>query len=124
MTEAYVTVERRDGVALIRLDRPKMNALSAELLRQLAEAVDGLAANLPGAAVVWGGDRIFAAGADISEFKGPEEARVVGGMFRTALDKLAALPRLTIAAVNGYALGGGCELALACDFRVVADNAK
>jgi enoyl-CoA hydratase len=86
--------------------------------------VDGLAADLPGAVVVWGGERIFAAGADISEFKGPEEARVVGGMFRTALDKLAVLPRLTIAAVNGYALGGGCELALACDFRVLADNAK
>jgi enoyl-CoA hydratase len=125
MTEAYVTVEPRDdGVALIRLDRPKMNALSAELLRQLAEVVDGLAGDPPGAVVIWGGERIFAAGADISELKGPDEARVVGGMFRTALDKLAALPRLTIAAVNGYALGGGCELALACDFRVVADNAK
>ena len=119
-----MTVARHDGVALIRLDRPKMNALSSELLRQLADVVDGLAGDLPGAVVVWGGERIFAAGADISEFKGPEEARVVGGMFRTALDKLAALPRLTIAAVNGYALGGGCELAMACDFRVVADNAK
>jgi enoyl-CoA hydratase len=123
--DVFVTVERRDdGVALIRLDRPKMNALSTELLSQLASVVAELEADPPGAVVVWGGERIFAAGADIAEFKGTDEARVIGGKFRDALDALAALPRAVIAAVNGYALGGGCELALACDFRVAADNAK
>jgi enoyl-CoA hydratase len=123
--DVFVSVERRDdGVALIRLDRPKMNALSTELLSQLASVVAELEADPPGAVVVWGGERIFAAGADIAEFKGPDEARVIGGRFRDALDALAALPRAVIAAVNGYALGGGCELALACDFRVAADNAK
>jgi enoyl-CoA hydratase len=123
--DQFVTVERRDdGVALIRLDRPKMNALSTELLSQLASVVAELNEDLPGAVVVWGGERIFAAGADIAEFKGPDEARVIGGKFRDALDALAALPRAVIAAVNGYALGGGCELALACDFRVAAENAK
>jgi enoyl-CoA hydratase len=67
---------------------------------------------------------MFAAGADISEFGGPDEARVIGRQFRSALDTLAAIPRATIAAVTGYALGGGCELALACDFRVAAETAK
>jgi enoyl-CoA hydratase len=125
VTDAFVTVERRDdGVALVRLDRPKMNALSSALLAQLATAAGDLSADPPGAVVVWGGERIFAAGADIAEFDGPEEARRIGGAFRDALDGLAAVPRAVIAAVNGYALGGGCELALACDFRVCAENAK
>src|SRR5579884_4002755 len=67
--DRFVTVERRpDGVALLRLDRPKMNALSGALLAQLAEEADRLAADPPGAVVVWGGPRIFAAGADVSEF--------------------------------------------------------
>jgi enoyl-CoA hydratase/carnithine racemase len=123
--DVFVTVERRDdGVALIRLDRPKMNALSTELRLQLAGVVADLNDDPPGAVVVWGGERIFAAGADIAEFKGSDEARVIGGKFRDALDALAAFPRAVIAAVNGYALGGGCELALACDFRVAAENAK
>jgi enoyl-CoA hydratase/carnithine racemase len=121
----FVTIDRRDdGVALVRLDRPKMNALSTELLAELAEVARQLTIDPPGAVVVWGGERIFAAGAEISEFGGPDEAREIGGRFREALDRLAAIPRATIAAINGYALGGGCELALACDFRVVADDAK
>jgi enoyl-CoA hydratase len=121
----FVTLERRgDGVALVRLDRPKMNALSTELLAELAEVARQLTVDPSGAVVVWGGERIFAAGAEISEFGGPDEAREIGGRFREALDRLAAIPRATVAAVNGYALGGGCELALACDFRIVADDAK
>lgn len=121
----FVNVERGDdGVAVVRLDRPKMNALSQALLSELSDAAADLIANPPGAVVVWGGERIFAAGAEISEFSGPDEARVIGGKFRAALDAIAAIPRATIAAVNGYALGGGCELALACDFRVAAENTK
>jgi len=121
----FVTVDRRgDGVALVRLDRPKANALSIALLEELADVVRGLLRDPPGAVVVWGGERIFAAGADITEFGGPQEARRVGGHFRAALDELATVPRATIAAINGVALGGGCELALACDFRVAADNAR
>lgn len=121
----FVHVETGDdGVAVVRLDRPKMNALSGALLAELAAAAQALTADPPGAVVVWGGERIFAAGAEISEFAGSAQAATIAGSFRDALDALAAIPRATIAAVNGYALGGGCEVALACDFRVAADNAK
>ncbi len=125
MTEPYVSVERRtDGVAVVRLDRPKMNALSREVLSQLAAAASELAIDPPGAVVLWGGERVFAAGAEISELRGPAEAAEVTGSFHAALDAVAAIPRVTIAAIYGYALGGGCELALACDFRIAAENAK
>jgi len=120
-----VHVERRDdGVALVTLDNPKVNALSGELLRQLEAVAGDLTGTPPGAVVVTGGDRIFAAGADISEFGGPDEARAVGGGFRRALDAVAGIPRCVIAAISGFALGGGCELALACDLRIASDRAK
>ena len=125
MADQFVTLERRDdGVAVIRLDRPKANALSAAMLGQLEVIAGQLTDDLPGAVVVWGGDRIFAAGADVTEFGGPDEARVINQTFRRALDALVAIPRIVIAAVTGYALGGGCELACACDLRVVADTAR
>ncbi|HZA76805.1 MAG TPA: enoyl-CoA hydratase-related protein [Acidimicrobiales bacterium] len=120
-----VRVERRDdGVAVVTLDNPKVNALSAEVLGQLEAAAVDLTDAPPGAVVVTGGDRIFAAGADISEFGGPAEARQVSRNFRRALDALAAVPRCVIAAISGFALGGGCELALACDLRIASERAK
>jgi len=124
MTEVFVTLERRpDNVALIRLDRPKANALSGAVLGQLEAVATELQDDPPGAVVLWGGRRIFAAGADIVEL--PESgADAVGANFAGALGALAALPRITIAAVNGYALGGGLELALACDLRVCGENAR
>jgi len=129
-----VHVERRaDGVAILRLDNPKVNALSTELLRQLEVAAELLHSDPPGAVVVTGGDRIFAAGAEISEFRSTEdpeqvitraEAELIGQHFLRALNAVAAIPRATVAAISGYALGGGCELALACDFRIVSEKAK
>lgn len=120
----FVLLERQADIAVVQLNRPKMNALSRELLHQLRATAEDLSASPPGAVVVWGGERIFAAGADISEFGGPKEAAEITELFHAALDAVAAIPRPTIAAVTGYALGGGCELALACDFRVVAEEAK
>ncbi|MFS8584850.1 MAG: enoyl-CoA hydratase-related protein [Acidimicrobiia bacterium] len=120
-----VHLERRDdGVAVVRLDNPKVNALSTALLGQLEAVARSLTDDPPGAVVVTGGDRIFAAGADIGEFDGPEEGRAVGAAFLRALDAVAAIPRCVIAAVSGYALGGGCELALACDLRIASERAR
>jgi enoyl-CoA hydratase len=131
---SLVHVERRhDGVAVLRLDNPKVNALSVELLRQLESAAESLRAQPPGAVVVTGGDRIFAAGAEISEFRSSDdpsqvisraEAELLGQHFLRALNAVADIPRATIAAISGYALGGGCELALACDFRIASEKAK
>src|SRR5438270_6464777 len=105
MAPLLVQIERRDdGVAVLRLDNPKVNALSTELLRQLETAAFALTAEPPGAVVVTGGDRLFAAGADISEFGGPDEAKRIGDLFLRALGAVAEIPRATIAAVSGVAL--------------------
>ncbi|MCW2656294.1 MAG: Short chain enoyl-CoA hydratase [Jatrophihabitans sp.] len=115
------------GVATIRLDRPPMNAINTELQEQLRAAADRVAADpAVRAVVICGGEKVFAAGADVKEFAAQDHAY----MFRDAqrlsssFDALARIPKPVIAAVTGYALGGGCELALTADFRVSADNAK
>lgn len=122
--ESLVLVERlHDGVAVVTLNNPKVNALSRAVLDQLHRIALELTENPPGAVVVTGGERIFAAGADISEFGGASEASVIGETFHRALNAVAAIPRFVIAAVTGYALGGGCELALACDYRIAGEKA-
>jgi enoyl-CoA hydratase len=121
---ALVELERRpDGVAVVTLANGKVNALSRALLGELLDVARRLGDDPPGAVVVTGGDRIFAAGADIAEFGGPQEAAGITAGFHTALDAVAAIPRFVIAAVSGYALGGGCELALACDYRIASERA-
>ena len=123
MSEVVHLERNDDNVAIIRLDNPKVNALSMAVLDGVRLAALELAADPPGAVVVTGGERIFAAGADISEFAGPDEARVIGALFVEMTLAIESIPRMVIAAVAGVALGGGCELALACDLRIAADNA-
>jgi enoyl-CoA hydratase len=123
MSELVLLERRSDGVAVVTLNNPKVNALASGVLEQLHVVAQDLTANPPGAVVVTGGERIFAAGADISEFGGPDEAAPITERFHRALDAVAAIPRFVIAAVSGYALGGGCELALACDYRIAGDRA-
>jgi enoyl-CoA hydratase len=110
-------------VAVVTLNNPKVNALSQAVLARLRAVAEDLTANPPGAVVITGGERIFAAGADISEFGGTAEGERIGLGFHSALDAVAAIPRFVIAAVSGYALGGGCELALACDYRIAGEKA-
>ena len=126
MPEPLVLVESRpDGVTLLRLNRPPLNPLSTALLRELEEIADGLSADPSVKAVVLtGSEKAFAAGADVSEFTADGAAAVVSDGIRAGLDALAAIPRPVIAAINGFALGGGFELALACDLRVAADSAR
>jgi enoyl-CoA hydratase/carnithine racemase len=120
-----VDVERRVGT--IRLDRPPMNAISFQVWREIGECADEAASRDDvGAVVVSGGPKVFAAGADIKQLPshGFADIEVMGQILQSSLDTLARVPKVTIAAINGYALGGGCEVALACDFRFAADNAK
>ena len=122
----FVRVETSSGVATIRIDRPKMNAFNVQLLDELTEAANAVGADPDvRAAVVWGGPRIFAAGADIGRFTGldPAGARILSRHFNDAFLAVENMPQITVSAVNGYALGGGMELAMATDFRVAAEDA-
>ena len=122
--ESLVLIERHDsGVAVVSLNSPKVNALSTELLGRLHVIAQEPTKKPAGAVVLTGGDRLFAAGADISQFNGPDEARTIGAAFHTALNAFAAIPSFTIAAVSGFALGGGCELSMACDYRIGSTKA-
>ncbi|MEX1178631.1 MAG: enoyl-CoA hydratase/isomerase family protein [Nitriliruptor sp.] len=120
-------VDAETRVGTLRLERPPMNALSLQVWREIAAAADeATERDDVRALVVTGGPKVFAAGADIKEFPTwtAEEAPRIGAVLQRSLDTLARVPMVTIAAISGYALGGGCELAMACDFRFVAHNAK
>ena len=122
-----VSVSVGEGIATIRLDRPPMNALNAAIQEDLRAAASALTADdQVRAIIVYGGEKVFAAGADIKEMATMSyvdmAARANG--LSSAIGALAQVPKPVVAAITGYALGGGCELALACDWRVAADNAK
>jgi enoyl-CoA hydratase len=121
-----VRLERDGAVGVIRLDRPPVNAINTVIHRELLEVARQVAGNPEIRAVVlYGGERAFAAGADIKEMvdRTPGEITGLGGGLNDAVNAVARLTQPVIAAITGYALGGGLELALAADFRIVADNA-
>jgi enoyl-CoA hydratase/carnithine racemase len=122
----FVRLEVADGVGTIRLDRPKMNALNAQVQEEI-RAVAGEASLRDDvkAVVVYGGERVFAAGADIKEMADMSYTDMVKRStgLTTAFTAVARIPKPVVAAVTGYALGGGCELALCADYRIAADNA-
>jgi enoyl-CoA hydratase/carnithine racemase len=123
----FVRLEVEDGVATLRLDRPKMNAIDGALRAELrAAAVEARDRDDVRAVVLYGGERVFAAGADIKEMSTMSYAEMTswGTQLQEALTVVARLPKPVVAAVTGYALGGGFELALTADFRVLGEKAK
>jgi enoyl-CoA hydratase/carnithine racemase len=123
-TYETVLYERRGAVGLITLNRPKVNALSSALVRDVVHCAAAADADPTiGALILTGNAKFFAAGADIAEMSSKSYMDIYkGGMFKE-LDQLSALRTPIIAAVGGYALGGGCELAMACDFILASDTA-
>jgi enoyl-CoA hydratase len=121
-------VESHDGIATITINRPdKRNALNAAVRREVVDALDALRSDGQTRVVVFtgAGDKAFIAGADIGEFADRtviEQRTAMTG--RRLFDEIAAFPRPTIAMINGFALGGGCEVALACDLRIATRSAK
>jgi enoyl-CoA hydratase/carnithine racemase len=120
-------IDKETGVGTIRLDRPPMNAIDGEVVGQLENAAREATFNDDvRAVVIFGGAKIFAAGADIKEMaeRTPAEMMNRMGGLQAVFTLVEDIPKVTVAAITGYALGGGCELAMCADFRVMADNGK
>ncbi|WP_407308887.1 short-chain-enoyl-CoA hydratase [Desulfosporosinus sp. SB140] len=129
MEYTNLLLERHDNVAILTINRPKaLNALNSDTLTELSTALDELGRDSGVKAVIitGSGEKAFIAGADISQMKDftPLEGRRFAQLGHAAFRKLELLPQPVIAAVNGFALGGGCELAMACDIRLASENAK
>ena len=126
-TGEFVRLEVEDGIGTIRLDRPPMNPLSVQVQEEIRGAASAAGASRDVAAVVvYGGEKVFAAGADIKEMQAMDHTAMVvrSRALQDSFTAVARIPKPVVAAVTGYALGGGCELALCADFRIAADNAK
>jgi len=126
-TFEHIVVERKDAVGIIRLNRPKMlNALSFAVFREIATAVDDFEADDGvGCILITGNEKAFAAGADIKEMQPKSFIDIFSADFQTiGSNRVATCSKPTVAAVSGYALGGGCELAMMCDIIIASDTAK
>lgn len=124
---SFVRLEVGDGIATIRLDRPPMNALNTQVQEEIRAAAFEVSERRDVSAVIlFGGDKVFAAGADVDEMATMPYTDMVdrAGALQSAFTAVARIPKPVVAAITGYALGGGCELALCADFRVCGDNAK
>jgi enoyl-CoA hydratase/carnithine racemase len=122
----FVRLEVEDGVGTIRIDRPKMNALDKQVQEEIrAAATEAADRDDVKAVVLYGGERVFAAGADIKEMADLSYGDMVkrSGALQSAFTAVARMPKPVVAAVTGYALGGGCELALTADIRIAAEDA-
>lgn len=123
----FVTLDVSDGIGTIRLDRPPMNALNRQLQEEIREAArQATVRSDVKSVIVYGGEKVFAAGADIKELADlnfVQMSEIVGDL-QSALGSIADIPKPTVAAITGYALGGGLELALGADRRIVGDNVK
>jgi len=122
----FVRLEVADGIGTIRLDRPKMNALNEQMQEEIrAAAAEASANDEVKAVIVYGGERVFAAGADVKEMAQMSYTDMVkrSGGLTSAFSAVAKIPKPVVAAITGYALGGGCELALCADVRIAADDA-
>ncbi|MEV5473715.1 enoyl-CoA hydratase/isomerase family protein [Streptomyces sp. NPDC007148] len=122
-----VHLEVAEGVGTLRLDRPPMNALDVATQDRLRELAEELTRREDvRAVIIHGGEKVFAAGADIKEMQGMDHAAMVlrSRALQESFTAIARIPKPVVAAVTGYALGGGCELALCADYRIAAENAK
>lgn len=123
-----INLEKEDGLAIITITRPPMNTLNTEMLLEMREVLNQLEKdNTIKILIITGaGEKAFVAGADISEMKGKTESQGLefGKLGQGVLNQIENLPKPVIAAVNGYALGGGTELAMACDIIIASEKAK
>ncbi len=126
MTYETILVETKGKVGIIRLNRPQaLNALNAQVNAELTAAIDAFEADANiGCVIITGSEKAFAAGADIKEMAGKSYMDAFMGDFAATWDRVARMRKPAIAAVAGFALGGGCELAMMCDIIIAADNAK
>jgi enoyl-CoA hydratase/carnithine racemase len=123
----FVRLDVADGVGTIRLDRPKMNAISFQVQAELRDAAaEATERDDVRAVVVYGGEKVFAAGNDVKEMADLSYGDMLklGSSVQSAVTAVARIPKPVVAAINGYALGGGCELALAADVRFAAEDAQ
>ena len=125
-TPEFVRLEVEDGVGTIRIDRPKMNALNVQVQEEIRDAaVEATERDDVRAVVIYGGERVFAAGADVKEMAtlGYAQMAARATALSSAFTAVARIPKPVVAAVTGYALGGGCELARCADVRIAGEGA-